>query len=339
MTPLALRASRSTNAVSVRHSTVATAMWAPMRAQITAVTNGVHVPTWMAPPMRKLLDTYLGDGWSTRADDPQTWVAVDKIPDEELWTVRRALRAALVETVRRKSVTDRLARGEAIDYVVAAASAFDPDRLTVGFARRLATYKRLHLLSLEPERALAVLNGGLQFVLAGKAHPSDEEAKRVAQQLFQLKGEPVVGSHVVFLEDYDLTSAHALVAGCDVWLNLPRPPLEASGTSGMKAALNGGLNLSVLDGWWAEAYDGSNGWAIDGSVEADDAAKDERDARALFDLVEREVRPLFEARDDAGIPRDWLERVKASMRTVGPRFSASRMLADYERDVYRFTRA
>ncbi|HEY7136352.1 MAG TPA: alpha-glucan family phosphorylase [Acidimicrobiia bacterium] len=342
MTPFAIRTARSTNGVSELHGKVARAMWAPMftgRAvedvPITHVTNGVHLPTWMAPPMRRLLTRHLGPGWETRAADPATWAAVDQIPDAELWQVRTDLRHELVEFVRERSVRDRLARGEAIDYVAAAASTFDPNRLTVGFARRLATYKRLHLLSLEPARALRVLGDRLQFLFAGKAHPLDEEAKLVATRLFELKHQPGVGSHVAFIEDYDLSAAPALVAGCDVWLNLPRPPYEASGTSGMKAALNGGLNVSSLDGWWVEAYDGRNGWAVDGGDGPDgDEGRDRRDATALFDIVESQVEPLFYDRGRDGLPHDWIARVKATLRTIGPRFCATRMMEEYERRIY-----
>jgi starch phosphorylase len=333
MTPLAIRASRSTNAVSARHGEVATEMWRSLDVPITHVTNGVHVPTWMATPMRELLDEALGAGWRDRAGDEATWAPVDSIPDADLWAVRNQMRASLVDFVRERTVHERLQRGEPIEYALAA-NTFDPDRLTVGFARRLATYKRLHLLLLEPERALA-LGNELQLLVAGKAHPSDETAKRLAQQLFELKDAEAIRGRVAFLEDYDLSIAAPLVAGCDVWLNLPRAPLEASGTSGMKSALNGGLNLSVLDGWWAEGYDGENGWGIDGSIDdAGEQERDHRDAQALYDLLEHEVLPLFRDRDDDGIPRGWVRRVKASLRTNGPRFSASRMLRDYERRIY-----
>jgi starch phosphorylase len=343
MTPLAIRASRSTNAVSELHGGVARHMWHPMfpartveDVPITHVTNGVHLPTWMSVPMRELLGRHLGEGWELRADDPGTWSRVDDIPAGELWAVRNELRTRLVEIVRERSIRDRLARGETIEYVEAAASTFDPGRLTVGFARRLATYKRLHLLSLEPSRAVRVLGDRLQFLLAGKAHPLDEEAKLVAKRLFELKRAPGVGAHVVFLEDYDLSIAPALVAGCDVWLNLPRPPYEASGTSGMKAALNGGLNVSSLDGWWVEAFDGTVGWALDEGerAPADDDARDRRDAATLFDLMEGEVIPLFYERDVDGVPEGWVQRMKASLRTIGPRFCATRMLRDYEERIY-----
>ncbi len=344
MTDLALRTSRSANAVSRRHGEVARAMWAhhwPGRPEgeipIAHVTNGVHLPTWRAAPWRRLLDRHVGPGWVEHAADPARWSAVDSIPDEALWEARCLMRAELVEFARARSVADRLARGEPIAYVESAARTFDPAALTVGFARRVASYKRLHLLVASAERALALLNGShaVQVVIAGKAHPLDDGAKRMVQAIFALKLQQSAGAHVVFLEDYDLPAARRLVAGCDVWLNLPRPPLEASGTSGMKAALNGGLNLSVLDGWWDEAFDGANGWAIRSQPGADEAAQDARDADALYGLLEREVVPLYYERDQAGLPRRWLQRVRDSLRSLGPAFNTTRTLLDYGSRVYR----
>jgi starch phosphorylase len=343
VTQFALRTTRAANAVSRRHGDVARAMWAglwPGRAAdevpITHVTNGVHVPTWLGGPMRDLLDRHLGEGWVQRAADPATWEPVGEIPGHELWAARRQQRAALVEWVRERSATDRLSRGEDRVYAEAAARAFDPDVLTIGFARRLATYKRLHLLVQDRERTLRLFGDDrpIQVLLAGKAHPRDDDGKRLVQQLFAVKGSPAVGERVVFLEDYDLETAARLVRGCDVWLNLPRPPLEASGTSGMKCAVNGGLNLSVLDGWWPESYDGSNGWALSGEVDADHVAQDHRDAGELARLLSDEVVPTFHERDADGLPLAWLDRVRASLRTVGPAFCAGRMLADYEQRLY-----
>ncbi len=330
MTELALSVSRSANAVSAVHGGVARAMW---KRPIGHVTNGVHLPTWMAPPMRALLDRYLGEGWSRRASDPATWRAVDEIPDGELWAVRNELRSTLVDFVRVRSERDRLARGEPIDYVEAAARTFDPRVIVVGFARRVASYKRLHLLIHDPARALGLLSAAhpIQVLLAGKAHPQDEPAKTFIERVFTLKGDPVVGRRVAYLEDYDLAMAQTLVAGCDVWVNIPRPPLEASGTSGMKAALCGGLNLAVLDGWWSEGYDGANGWAI--ASNGDDA----RDATALYDLLEKQVVPEFHARDEHDVPRAFVARIRASLKSIGPRFCASRMLADYARQVWPAT--
>ncbi|HZE05747.1 MAG TPA: alpha-glucan family phosphorylase [Solirubrobacteraceae bacterium] len=344
VTQAALRMSRASNAVSRRHGEVAREMWSRLwpgrgvdEVPIGHVTNGVHVPTWLGPHMRELLDRHLPEDWCAHAADPRVWEAVDDIPAQELWATRCRQRSELVSFVRGRSVADRLVRGDVREYVGAAARAFDPDVLTLGFARRVATYKRLEMLSRDPEFTLQLLDGDrpVQVVLAGKAHPRDEEAKRALQSVFGLKAARVVGERVVFLDDYDLATGAALVRGCDVWLNLPRPPLEASGTSGMKAAFNGGLQLSVLDGWWAEAYDGENGWAISGEVMADHHAQDEQDAIAFHHLLKDEVLPAFYERDGAGIPQRWVERMRASLRTLGPRFSASRMLAEYLDGPYR----
>ena len=343
MTALALRCSRGANAVSRRHGQVARGMWqplfpgrAPEGVPITHVTNGVHVPTWLQGPMRELLDHYLGPGWLSRADQPETWAPVDDIPAVELWAARCAAREQLVGMVSRRAIGDRLRRGDPLDYASAGGAGFDAGRLTIGFARRLATYKRLHLVGLMPERAVALVGGArpVQFVFAGKAHPNDHEAKEVVRRLFQLKRAPGVARRVAFLEDYGIPLAGQLVSGCDVWVNLPRPPLEASGTSGMKSALGGGLQLSVLDGWWAEAYDGSNGWALDGSEDGDHAAQDWRDAAALFDLLEQQVVPMFHERDAAGVPQRWVRMMRRSLMTHGPRFSATRMLREYARRIY-----
>jgi starch phosphorylase len=287
--------------------------------------------------MRSLLDRYLGAEWMLRAHEPDTWAPVDDIPDHELWEVRRAQRAQLVEFIGRRSAADRLLRGDVPEYVDAAARAFDPDALTLGFARRVATYKRLELLTRDPEFTFALLSGErpVQVVLAGKAHPRDEEAKRSLQRLFGLKYARVIAERVVFLDDYDLASAALLVRGCDVWMNLPRPPLEASGTSGMKSVVNGGLQLSVLDGWWAEGFDGENGWGLSGEVDHDHHAQDERDARMFNTTLADEVVPLFHDREGNAPPARWLAKVRRSLRTLGPRFSATRMLAEYVQGPYR----
>ncbi|MDP9343290.1 MAG: alpha-glucan family phosphorylase [Actinomycetota bacterium] len=343
-TVLGLRAGRSANAVSRRHGEVARSMWQPLYpgtseadVPIGHVTNGVHLPTWMAPAMRGLLDRHLGRDWAENPGDPRTWERVEDIPDEELWETRCRLRTDLVRWLRERAVMDRLAREEPSSYVEAAIEAFDPDALTLGFARRVAAYKRLDLLIREPERVVRLLSGpeSVQVVLAGKAHPQDDEAKGKLQLLFEMKWSAEVGSRVAYVEDYDMAVATHLVSGCDVWINLPRPPLEASGTSGMKAALNGALNLSILDGWWMEAYDGTNGWGIDGSEPADPELEDERDAAAFYDLAEKEVIPLFFDRDEHGVPRGWVQRMKASLRTVGSQFTATRMVRDYLAGPYR----
>jgi starch phosphorylase len=344
VTQAALRMSRAANAVSHRHGEVARQMWSwlwpdrePQSVPIGHVTNGVHVPTWLGTAMWDLFDRHLPPDWLQRADDPQVWAPVNDIPADELWAARHRQRSALVDFVAARSIDDRLARGDLRGYVDAAARAFSPNVLTLGFARRVATYKRLELLTRDPEWTLALLAGDrpVQVVLAGKAHPRDDEAKRALQSLFGLKAAQVIGERVVFLDDYDLCSAAWLVRGCDVWLNLPRPPLEASGTSGMKSAFNGGLQLSVLDGWWAEAYDGSNGWAISGEVDSDHHAQDERDAAAFHRLLSEEVLPAFYEREGDDPPARWIELMRNSLRTLGPRFCATRMLMEYVNGPYR----
>jgi glycogen phosphorylase len=348
VTQFALRCSRSANGVSARHGEVAREMWHdlwPDRAvrdvPIGHVTNGVHIPTWIGCPIRELLDTHLGDGWAARATDPATWEPVDSIPAEELWAARSAQRSALIDLVRQRSVTDRLARGDTSEYVRAAAEALDPDALTIGFARRVATYKRLDLLLSAVDRALALLGDPdrpVQLILAGKAHPKDDDGKRLVQRLFGMKSHPEVGRRVVYLDDYDFLLGSAMVRGCDVWVNVPRPPLEASGTSGMKSAMNGGLQLGVLDGWWPEAYDQTNGWAIGGEVDHDHGAQDWRHAEELYRLVTDEVIPTFYDRGGA-LPEAWLRMVRASLRTIGPRFGAGRMVDDYAQRIYPATAA
>jgi starch phosphorylase len=342
ITPLALRNSRAANGVSLRHGIVARQMWKPLWPQlpveqipITHVTNGVHTTTWMADEMQALLDRHLRPDWREHIADPATFAAIDNIPDSELWAVRCSLRKALVELVRERSVLDRCSRGEGPEYVEAAARQFDPNVLTIGFARRVAAYKRLYLLVRFPERGGHLLADGptpIQMVIAGKAHPADNEGKGTLNHLFKSRAENLNGRGV-FLEDYDLSIAPPLVAGVDLWLNLPRPPLEASGTSGMKVVLNGGLNLSVADGWWEEGYDGTNGWNIV-SPQADAHQQDEHDAEALFSLLQNEVVPLFYARGPDGLPHLWLQKVKSSMRGLIPQFSAHRMLLEYVSKLY-----
>lgn len=346
VTQFALRTSRAANGVSRRHGAVAREMWHALWADrpveevpICHVTNGVHLPSWVGSPMAALLDRHLGEDWARRATDPDTWTPVDQIPDEELWAARNEQRAELVDFVRDRSTADRLERGEPRDYVEAAAGAFDPDTLTIGFARRIATYKRLDLLIKDVERAIRLIGGKhpIQLVLAGKAHPRDEAGKALVQTLFSQRAlARHLGERVVFLHDYDLAIGARLVRGCDVWLNVPRPPMEASGTSGMKSAVNGGLQLSVLDGWWPEAYDESvrNGWSLSGESDPDHEAQDYRHAAELYRTLEEEVIPTFYARDGGRPPHAWLAIVKASLRSIAPRFAAGRMLEDYVQRMY-----
>jgi glycogen phosphorylase len=344
VTQFALRASRTANGVSLRHGGVAREMWRELwpdrpldEVPIGHVTNGVHIPTWMGGPMRELLDRHLGEGWQDRAVDPATWDAVADIPDAELWAARSAQRHELIDLVRARSVTERLARGDTPEYVRAATATLDPDVLTIGFARRVATYKRLDLLLRDADRALALLGNPdrpVQFLIAGKAHPKDDDGKRLVQRLFGMKGHQAVARRVVYLDDYDVTLGAAMVRGCDIWVNVPRPPLEASGTSGIKSGINGGLNLSVLDGWWPEAYDGTNGWAIGGEVDHDHEGQDWRHAGELYRLLCDEALPTYYERDADGLPVAWLAMVRSALRTIGPNFGAGRMVRDYVERIY-----
>jgi starch phosphorylase len=346
LTPLGIRLSRATNGVSRRHGEVARRMWNDLYPErrvedvpVGHVTNGVHLPTWMGGPMRALLDAHLGERWTERTGDPGLGELIDAIPDDQVWEARCAARAALVQHLRDRSIVERLRRGEPAAYAESAAEVFDAQRLTVGFARRIATYKRLHLLTADMQAAQRILSGTgsprLQLVVAGKAHPMDDEAKRLVQGLFRFKDAAEFRGAVIFLEDYDLGTAARLVSGCDLWVNLPRPPLEASGTSGMKAALNGAIHLGTLDGWWAEAWDGSDGWALPEHEGLDPYSEDASDASALYSLLENEVMPLFEERDAEGVPRGWVRMVKASLRTAIRDYTATRMLNDYVARVYR----
>ncbi len=345
MTPLALRVSDRRNGVSRLHGEVARRMWQPLFRNARAsdvpighVTNGAHVPTWLSDPMRRLLTRHLGDGWLRNGADPGAWSGVRAIPNAELWAARCEAREQLVGWAHEKGEQDLLLRGAQVADVRSLARRIEPDALTLGFARRLATYKRLGLLAHDIARLRRILDGPppVQLVIAGKAHPADEVGKATLMRLFELlEADDHLLDRVVFLEDYDTEIARRLVSGCDVWVNLPRKPMEASGTSGMKSAFNGGLQLSVLDGWWAEAYNGANGWAIPGDEAADSAIADASDAAVFYDILERDVVPLFHDRGADGVPHGWCELVKESLVTCGPAYSATRILEEYVERLYR----
>ena len=341
MTLLALRASARRNGVSRLHGKVSREMWRAAwpgtpeaEVPIGHVTNGVHLPTWVAPAMADVYARHLGAGWQ-REIDPFHWRRADQIPAGELWSTRCALRGRLVDEVRRALRNQLERRGEVATWT---ADALDPDALTIVFARRFATYKRATLLLSQPERMVRLLNDPtrpVQFVFAGKAHPKDVPGQELLRQVFQFAADPAHRRRFVFLEGYDPALARTLVQGADVWLNLPLRPYEASGTSGMKAAANGGLNLSIPDGWWAEAWTDHNrlpdpiGWSIDAGEEAPSRdAQDRADADALFDILEADVLPVFYDRIDA-LPVRWIERVRASIRQVPAFFSTHRMVGEY----------
>jgi starch phosphorylase len=341
MSPLAMRLSSRRNGVSRRHGELSREMWKPMfpdaSVPIDHVTNGAHLATFLGDPMYALLYEHLGERWRESPADPTTWEPVFDIPNAELWAARTAARRRLAAFAQEKAEQDRLLRGEPIEYVRAGADLLDAETLTFGFARRLAGYKRLSLLVADAQRARRLLMGPppIQVLIAGKAHPRDADGKRLLERIFELRDviDPD-GGRVAFLEDYDLALARQLVSGCDVWLNLPRPPLEASGTSGMKAVFNGCLHLSILDGWWSEGYNGRNGWAIEGDPDPDLSLADARDAEALYNLLENDVIPLFYDRDADGIPNRWCAMIKEALVSCGPRFTSARMLDDYVRKIY-----
>jgi glycogen phosphorylase len=345
MTALAMRSSASVNGVSHLHGEVTRQMWqglwpgtAVQKVPVKSLTNGVHVPTWMSAEIARLLDTHLGPEWVERHDDPELSERVLAIPDEELWNARVALRTFLFQFVRERARLRWTTEGGAAARVVAAGTMFDQNALTIGYARRFTGYKRPELLFTDPQRLASIINKWgrpVQFVFAGKAHPADDIGKHHLQHIYHRALDPMFGGRIAVVDDYDLHVAHFLVQGCDVWLNNPRKPLEASGTSGMKAAINGTPHLSIGDGWWAEGFTGDNGWLIEGNANPDDhGAQDWADAQALYTLLEQQVVPAFYDRDASGIPHRWLQTVKQSIRTVLPRFSARRMVKEYVREMY-----
>jgi len=345
MTALALRSAGEVNGVSQLHGEVTRSMWASMWPEvperdrpISSVTNGVHVPTWISSDLADLFAKHLGSDWLERHDDPALWDGVLAIPDQELWAVRQTLRRYLFTFVRERARQRWTVEHVGTPRVVVAGTLLEPDSLTIGFARRFTGYKRPELIFHDPERLARILNAverPVQIIFAGKAHPADDVGKHHLQRVYKHALDPLFAGRVAFVDDYDLHVAHFLVQGCDVWLNNPRKPLEASGTSGMKAAINGVPHLSIGDGWWAEGFNGTNGWVIDGGVKGDNHdAVDAADATALYRLLEEQVVPAFYDHDAAGVPHRWLATVKEAIRSVAPRFSARRMVKEYVRRMY-----
>ena len=345
MTVLGLKMSRSRNAVSALHGRTSRAMWRGLwpglpedRVPIGHITNGVHVATWLSVPMASLYARYLKEDWPRRMCDPETWRAVEHIDEEEFWEQHQILKAALVEFVRRRLSAQTAARGEEPPVTREGRPALDPAALTIGFARRFAAYKRADLLLRDLGRLDRLVNHPerpVQFLYAGKAHPNDESGKRLVQQVFAVTRDPRFQGKIVFIENHDVNVGRHLAQGVDLWLNTPLRPQEACGTSGQKAVINGGLNLSTLDGWWAQAYDGTNGFAIgSGAEHADRQRQDQADFEALYDALEGQVVPLFYDRDRDGLPRGWIARQKNAIRTLAWRFCARRMVMDYVRHCY-----
>jgi starch phosphorylase/maltose phosphorylase len=339
MTVLGLKLSRAANGVSKLNGHVARQQWEDLypdrpldEIPIDSITNGVHLPTWTAGPAQDFLTDHL-DGDFRERHDPDIWTGLDDVSDETLWEYRSHLRQRLHDFIREKVQEQSLPMHPDLD----------PDALTIGFARRFATYKRAPLIFRDRERAKALFaneDRPLQLIYAGKAHPADDAGKQFIQRIYNLSQQDPFKGKVLFLENYDMEIGRMLVSGCDVWLNNPRRPLEASGTSGQKVAAHGGLNLSVLDGWWPEGYNGDNGWAIGPEPtgdygDADEEAQDEQDAASLYNQLENEVIPAFYERDDDGLPTEWVAMMREAMTGLPAPFSAKRMVTDYVEEMYR----
>lgn len=345
MAVLGLRMARMANGVAKLHGKVSRGMFASLwpgfdipEVPITSITNGVHGPTWRSPAFQTMALEYMsanedesGSGWLKGLEQ-------GGIPDQVLWAKRGELRRQLVESARQRTRASWLERGASPAEIAWTDSVLDPNILTIGFARRVPTYKRLTLMLSDPERLTRLLTDPdrpIQLVIAGKSHPDDEQGVSLIQRLVQFADDPAVRDRILFLPNYDMALAEMMVPGCDVWLNNPLRPLEASGTSGMKCALNGALNLSILDGWWDEMYDGSNGWAIPTADGVEDPQRrDQLEAEALYDLIEHTVAPRFYDRDESGVPRRWLEMVRHTLATLGPKVQATRMVRDYVEQLY-----
>jgi glycogen phosphorylase len=350
MPALALRFSSGRNGVAELHGDTSRRIWNDLWSEVPSeevpighVTNGVHSATWIAPELQTLFESVLPKNWLENVEDPTLWQAIKQLDNAALWDVRKEIKARSLRFLRRRVRRQLIRHGVLPTVMHGTQELFDSNTLTIGFARRFATYKRATLIFRDLDRLASILNNPVmpvQLVFAGKAHPADKPGQSLISVIHNLSKDPRFAGRLLFIEDYDMAIGRSLTRGVDVWLNNPRRPLEASGTSGQKAAMNGILNLSILDGWWPEGYDGVNGWAIgDGSsnavVEGDEEEKiDAGDADALYDLLEREVVPLYYHRDEADIPNDWLERSKDAIATISPKFSAQRMVQDYVTTYY-----
>lgn len=345
MTVIGLKMSRTANAVSQLHGNVSRRMWShlwPWRDEeecpIGHITNGVHSQSWLAPQMITLFDKHFPSKWLDRVGEPKAWRNIHDVDWGELWEIHNTLKGMMLSFVRRRLTSQARRRGGDDSEIEHARTILDPNVLTIGFARRFATYKRANLIFSDADRIAGILNNEerpVQIVFAGKAHPKDEGGKSFIQSVANLRRDPRFRDSVAFVEDYDINVCRHLIQGVDVWLNNPRRPLEASGTSGQKVVLNGGLNLSILDGWWAEAYDGANGFAIGkGTSHVSDEVTDARDAESLYEVLENEVIPTFYQQDIDGLPREWIRRMINSISTLAWRFSSDRMVMDYATNCY-----
>jgi len=340
MTAFALRMATHCNAVSKKHGEVTKQMWHHLwpklsegEAPISYITNGIHVPTWISSRMALLFNRYLGPNWLADHDNPSIWQLVDDIPDEELWRTHRLLKMIMI-TVMQERARERWKEGADPNIIMASGIMFDPNTLTIGFARRFASYKRANLILHDLERLKGILNHPrhpVQIVFAGKAHPADNSGKQLIQQVFNAAKDPAFEGRIAFVEDYDEVLAQYLVHGVDVWLNNPQQPFEASGTSGMKAGINGVPHLSVLDGWWIEGYDGANGWAFNGSGNGSEAM----DSEELYTILEKQIVPVYYDKDESGVSQGWVKVMKESIKSATPRFSSRRMVKEYALGFYQ----
>lgn len=345
MTVLALRLTDHRNGVSKLHGTISRNMWKDLfpslpksEVPITSITNGIHTNTWISYEMAGLFDRYIGPVWKDEPADQTIWQRVAQIPDAEIWRSHERRRERLVSFARARLKQQLIRRGASPNEIAYADEVLDPEALTIGFARRFASYKRGNLIFRDINRIKNILtqkDKPVQIIIAGKAHPADNIGKEIIKQIIHISRDVELRHKVVFIEDYDMNVAHYLVQGADVWLNNPRRPAEASGTSGMKAAVNGVLNLSVLDGWWCEGYNGENGWIIGSGEEyMDTAYQDEVESKAIFDILEKDIVPLFYRRGQDGIPRDWITKMKVSMQSICPAFNTNRMIEEYTTKFY-----
>ncbi len=347
MTPFALRMCRSANGVSEKHGEVSRELWHRMFLQsagssdvpITYVTNGVHAPTWIAPGLQNLFARTIGTHWQQLLRDKDAWAAaIEQIPGVDIWRIHRQLKNLLIAFIRERTTVKETGTQDTIHEHVDTHKLFSPDVLTIGFARRVAAYKRWNLMLSDLDRLLKIVDHAtrpVQFVFAGKAHPQDRTAKQILQELMSINHESNWQRRAVFIEDYDQDVARYLVQGVDVWMNVPRRPLEASGTSGMKAGMNGVLNFSIMDGWWIEGFNGENGFSISDLGQEEEQAADERDAKSLFSTLEDQVIPAFYDIDESGFPGEWIRRMKNSIATLTPQFSSDRMVSEYVERIYR----
>jgi len=346
MTVLALKMADQRNAVSQLHGSVTRKMWhglwpdiAENQVPISQVTNGIHVPSWVAPELNLLLTKHLAEDWLTKHDDPHLWERIHEIPDEALWAACQRLRRKLVGAIRERMRTRWLEDNVPWTHMLMMGALLDPEVLTIAFARRFTEYKRPALILQDIERLKRIVTNEwhpLQIIFAGKSHPADLASKNLLQQVYEIASDREFKGRIVFIEDYDMHLARYLVQGVDIWLNVPRRLQEASGSSGMKASLNGVLNLSVLDGWWREGYNTGNGWAVGSTnVAATPEAEDKADAEVLYRLLEEEIVPLYYDRDVYGVPRHWVAMIKEAMRSIVPAFCARRMMKDYIEKLYR----